>query len=126
MPRIWSFESALNTTISSTRLRNSGRNRRLSSPIARLLISLSESWPDPAPKPIVPGLAISRAPTLDVMMMTVLEKSTLRPWPSVSLPSSRIWSSRLKTSGWAFSISSKSTTEYGRRRTALVSSPPSS
>ena len=44
------------------------------------------------------------------MMMTVFLKSTVRPWPSVSRPSSRIWSSTLKTSGCAFSISSKSTT----------------
>ena len=32
----------------------------------------------------------------------------------------------LKTSGWAFSTSSRSTTLYGRRRTASVSWPPSS
>ncbi len=59
-------------------------------------------------------------------MMTVLRKSTVRPCASVSRPSSRICSSVLKTSGCAFSISSKSTTEYGLRRTASVSWPPSS
>ncbi len=59
-------------------------------------------------------------------MTTVFRKSTVRPWPSVRRPSSRSWSSTLKTSPCAFSISSKSTTEYGRRRTASVSWPPSS
>src|SRR3990172_3839855 len=34
----------------------------------------------------------------DVMMTTVFLKSTVRPCPSVSLPSSRSWSSTLKTS----------------------------
>ena len=60
------------------------------------------------------------------MMMTVFRKSTTRPWLSVSRPSSRICSRRLKTSGCAFSISSKRMTLYGRRRTASVSWPPSS
>ena len=46
-------------------------------------------------------------------MSTVFLKSTVRPWPSVSRPSSRICSSTLKTSGCAFSISSKSTTAVG-------------
>ncbi len=59
-------------------------------------------------------------------MMTVFLKSTDRPCESVSRPSSRIWSRMLKTSGWAFSISSNSTTEKGLRRTASVSWPPSS
>ena len=44
------------------------------------------------------------------MMMTVFLKSTTRPWASVRRPSSRICSSELKMSGWAFSISSNSTT----------------
>ena len=69
---------------------------------------------------------IEAAPTLEVMMMIVLRKSILRPSESVMVPSSRIWSSRFITSGWAFSTSSKSTTEYGRRRTASESWPPSS
>ena len=50
-------------------------------------------------------------------MMIVLRKSILRASESVILPSSRIWRSRCITSGCAFSISSKSTTLYGRRRT---------
>jgi len=35
---------------------------------------------------------------------------TTRPWPSVSRPASRTWSRMWKTSGWAFSTSSKRTT----------------
>ena len=53
------------------------------------------------------------APTLEVMMRTTFLKSTVRPCASVSCPSSSIWRSILKTSGWAFSISSKRTTLYG-------------
>ena len=60
------------------------------------------------------------------MMITVFLKSTTRPWPSVSRPSSSTCSSVLKMSGWAFSTSSKSTTENGLRRTFSVSWPPSS
>ena len=47
------------------------------------------------------------------MISTVFLKSTVRPWPSVSRPSSSTWSRMLNTSGWAFSISSSSITEYG-------------
>ena len=62
----------------------------------------------------------------EVMMMTVFVKSTVRPLPSVRRPSSMICSRMLNTSGCAFSISSNSTTAYGRRRTCSVSCPPSS
>ena len=55
--------------------------------------------------------AISWLPRFEVMMMTVLRKSTVRPWPSVRRPSSRTWSRTLKTSRCAFSISSSRTTE---------------
>ena len=65
-------------------------------------------------------------PRFEVMMITVFLKSTLRPLPSVSRPSSMICSRILNTSGCAFSISSKSTTAYGCRRTCSVSCPPSS
>ena len=51
-------------------------------------------------------LQIVAAPMFEVMITIVLRKSTLRPWASVSFPSSRIWRRMLKTSGWAFSISS--------------------
>ena len=116
-----------NTTISSTRLMNSGRNKRLSSPIARPRISSAVRPVSPVvPKPTLESCAISRAPTLLVMMTTVLRKSTVLPWLSVRRPSSSTCSKILKISGCAFSISSNSTTEYGLRRTALVSWPPSS
>ena len=60
------------------------------------------------------------------MMMIVFLKSTRLPRESVMKPSSRIWSNILKTSGWAFSISSSRTTEYGFLLTFSVSCPPSS
>ena len=50
----------------------------------------------------------------------------IRPCPSVKRPSSNICSSMFITSPFAFSNSSKSTTEYGRRLTFSVSCPPSS
>ena len=77
----------------------------------------------PAVKPI-PRRALP-APRFDVITTTVLVKSTVRPSPSVSRPSSISWSRTFQTSGCAFSISSSSTTEYGRRRTGSVSWPPS-
>ena len=46
----------------------------------------------------------------DQGLRIVLRKETVRPWASVRRPSSRIWSIMLKTSGWAFSISSNRTT----------------
>src|SRR4030067_482350 len=48
---------------------------------------------------------------LAVRMITVFLKSTVLPWASVNLPSSKICKSTLKTSGCAFSISSKRITE---------------
>ena len=77
------------------------------------------------------GLKVASAPSrppgmFEVMISTVFLKSTVRPWPSVRRPSSITCSSTLKTSVCAFSISSSRTTEYGRRRTASVSWPPSS
>ena len=109
---ICSSVSDLNTMISSMRLRNSGRNSFFISDMTRDLISLSDRpLPSLAEKPSVVVCAMSRAPTFDVMMMTVLRKSTVRPWASVRRPSSRICRRMLNTSGCAFSISSKSTTE---------------
>ena len=49
----------------------------------------------------------------EVMIRTVFRKSTVRPWPSVSRPSSSTWRKTSKTSPCAFSISSRRTTEYG-------------
>src|SRR5947199_341177 len=66
--------------------------------------------------PPVPASIRYCEPMFDVMISTALRKSTVRPCESVRRPSSRICSSTLKTSGCAFSISSNSTTEYGRRR----------
>src|SRR3954463_4012767 len=53
----------------------------------------------------------------EVMITIACLKSTVRPCESVNRPSSRICRRMLKTSGWAFSISSSSSTEYGFRRT---------
>ena len=50
-------------------------------------------------------------PALEVMTITVFSKLTLRPWASVTRPSSKICSRMFSTSGWAFSISSNSSTE---------------
>ena len=62
-------------------------------------------------KPSDTFFEIDADPMFDVMITITFRKSTLRPCESVSFPSSRIWSRMLKTSGWAFSISSKRTTE---------------
>ena len=82
MPAMSSSDRDRKRTISSMRLRNSGLKKSLGSP-----------------------------GRFDVMMSTLLVKSTVLPCPSVSLPSSSTCSSTLKTSGCAFSISSSSTTE---------------
>ena len=60
-------------------------------------------------------------PMLEVRMIMVFLKSTVRPWESVIRPSSSTCNSTLNTSGCAFSTSSKRTTLYGLRRTASVS-----
>ena len=56
-------------------------------------------------------LPMKLVPRFDVMMRMVFLKSTTCPTESDSRPSSSTWSSMLNTSGWAFSISSNSTTE---------------
>src|SRR3954452_13116969 len=115
----WVVSSCWNTTISSIRLRNSGRNascrRRITWSRRSALAASAVLLPNPS-GPRRPTM--SSDPRLLVMMITVLRKSTVRPCESVSRPSSSTCNRVLKTSGWAFSISSKSTTEYGRRRTA--------
>ena len=50
------------------------------------------------------------APRFEVMMISVFLKSTVRPCPSVSRPSSSTCRRTLNTSGCAFSISSNNTT----------------
>ena len=116
MPCRVSSLSGLKVMTSSTRPKNSGRRNWLSA--LRLFSSFRSSS-----LRLKPRLAVvwSLLPALEVMQMTVLEKSTVRPWASLILPSSRICSRIFITSGWAFSISSNSTTLYGRRRTFSVS-----
>src|SRR5947208_3310603 len=72
---------------------------------------LNSSWfsvldcvanPTPAPKSFN-----WRTPIFDVMMIIVFLKSTLRPKPSVSCPSSSTCNNILYISGCAFSISSR-------------------
>src|SRR3954464_15257776 len=67
---------------------------------------------------------MSRVPRFVVRIRIVFLKSTIRPCVSVSRPSSSTCSSVLNTSACAFSISSKSTTEYGFRRPPPGSAPP--
>jgi len=62
-------------------------------------------------KPMRPFFSMKRAPMLEVMITMAFLKSMVLPRPSVRCPSSKTWRSTLKTSGWAFSISSRSTTE---------------
>ena len=81
MSTIWarsSVESASNTTMSSSRLRNSGLkcSRTTAITASRLSSSVSRS----------PTSAVE--PRLDVSTRITLRKSTVRPWPSVSRPSS--------------------------------------
>mmetsp|Transcript_3085 Transcript_3085/g.8868 ORF Transcript_3085/g.8868 Transcript_3085/m.8868 type:complete len:554 (-) Transcript_3085:1034-2695(-) len=123
MVRSCALRSGRKMTSSSSRLRNSGRKRDRSSSSTRSRTSASSR------SPATRSTSASRtacAPTLEVRMMIVFLKLTVRPCPSVMRPSSRTCSSTLKTSGCALSTSSKSTTEYGLRRTASASWPPSS
>ena len=105
--RISSRESLWKTITSSMRLRNSGRKTFFSSPMIRSFMSFSEApvSSSETAKPKETLRAMSLAPMFEVMITIVLRKSTVpslrRPWLS-----SRIWSRMLKTSGWAFSISS--------------------
>ena len=59
------------------------------------------------------GAGRGRPGMFEVMISTALRKSTVRPWPSVRRPSSITCSRMLKTSVWAFSISSSRTTRTG-------------
>ncbi|MNP04592.1 hypothetical protein D3C76_965110 [compost metagenome] len=110
MPAICSRASGSNTTTSSIRLMNSGRKCTFTASITAARCasrSPTSSW-------------ICAEPRLEVITTTVLRKSTVRPWLSVRRPSSSTCRRMLNTSGWAFSTSSISTTEYGLRRTASV------
>ena len=95
-----SVASEWNTTMSSSRLRNSGLKWRCTTDSTASLRCRSSSVRS----------AIACEPRFEVRIRIVLRKSTVRPWPSVSRPSSSTCSSTSKTSGWAFSTSSSSTT----------------
>mmetsp|Transcript_8800 Transcript_8800/g.29333 ORF Transcript_8800/g.29333 Transcript_8800/m.29333 type:complete len:220 (-) Transcript_8800:913-1572(-) len=111
-----------NTMYSSTLLTNSGLKWPLTASItrSRLWFFWWSSLSPPRPS------NTNWLPMLLVMMMMQFLKETSRPCESVTRPSSRTCSKTLNTSACAFSVSSKSTTLYGRRRTASVSCPPSS
>eukprot|EP00955_Chlamydomonas_euryale_P106384 365702-Chlamydomonas_euryale.AAC.14 len=109
MPPSWAALRGSNTTMSSSRLRNSGRKkvRTADSTWARAAARAagSSALPDAA------SASSASLPRFDVMMTIVLAKFTVRPLASVTRPSSRMDSSTLKTSACAFSTSSNSSTE---------------
>ena len=105
-----SEDSGRKTTISSILPMSSGRSAPFTAAIVLSSALLSRSAPS-LPNPSREERTPAPEPRLEVKMTTVFLKSTVRPRPSVSLPSSSTWSSRSNTSGCAFSISSKSTTE---------------
>ena len=87
---ISSFVNELNTTTSSTLFKNSGENVLFNAfSITDLLFSsvcstrVAVANPTPSPKSFN-----WRAPILEVMMINVFLKFTLRPRPSVKIPSS--------------------------------------
>ena len=112
--------NGVNKIVSSIRFKNSGlkcpRNK---------FITCSFTASGIVPSPVTPSKR-SCEPMLLVIIKTVFLKSTTRPLESVKRPSSNTCSKILKTSGWAFSISSNKTMVYGLRRTASVNWPPSS
>ena len=115
--------------ISSIRFRNSGRNASRSRGMIRSRSGSSlgdGTLPEPLSVKPSGRRPIVSEPRLLVMITTVFLKSTVRPCPSVSRPSSSTCSRMLNTSACAFSISSSSSTAYGVRRTASVSCPASS
>ena len=113
--------------ISSIRFKNSGEkaffNAFWTTPLAYSLFPSIFWEPKPIPRPKSFNW---RLPILEVMITIVFLKSTFRPRLSVNCPSSNNCNRMLNTSGWAFSISSSNTTEYGLRRTFSVNCPPSS
>jgi len=119
MRSISGWVSGMNSTMSSTRLRNSGRKCRRNSPITSSRPSGLIS-PEAVTPPAVGGADVRRhddhgVAEVDGAALRVGEPAVVEHCSSV-----------LNTSACAFSISSKSTTEYGLRRTASVSWPPSS
>ena len=85
--------SASNVTTSSIRFRNSGRKACLAA--SRIASPAEPGAPAVKPSP----RRASPAPRFDVITTTVLVKSTVRPSPSVSRPSSISCSSTFQTSG---------------------------
>ncbi len=102
MPSMFARLSRSNSTISSSRFRNSGRKCARTAAI---------TW-SRASSASTPSGSIDSAwlPRFEVRMISVFLKSTTRPCPSVSRPSSSTCSSTLNTSGCAFSTSSNSST----------------
>ena len=101
--------SGKNMMVSSIRLRNSGRMVCFSMSITFWRVS-SKTSSRLASLRLAHCCWMYCEPRLDVMMMMVFLKFTVRPLLSVSLPSSSTCSRILNTSGCAFSISSKRTT----------------
>ena len=112
------LSSALNSTISSSLFKNSGLKYW-----PKLFLNCSW-WLFSAAKPTLASLI--PWPALEVIMMMVSLKETVRPCESVKRPSSRICKNRWSTSGWAFSISSNKIKLYGLWRTLSVNWPASS
>ncbi len=111
-----SRESGEKCTMRSMRLKSSGgKNSRT----ARSESSATER----ASCSPMPTAAFCRAPRLLVITMTVWVKSAVSPEASVSRPSSKVCSSRLSRAGWAFSISSSSTSVKGCSRIRRVRRP---
>ncbi|SKF62309.1 Uncharacterised protein [Mycobacteroides abscessus subsp. abscessus] len=76
-------------TMSSSRFRNSGRKAWRTTPITELFFASGD----------MVGSARNCEPRLLVMIRIVLRKSTVRPWPSVSRPSSSTCNRMLNRSG---------------------------
>ena len=107
------LSSCLKKTCASILLMNSGGNTFLTA-FSRIILRLTDKSFPPVVNPTpLPYSSISRLPTLEVIMRIVFLKLTVLPVLSVSLPSSSTCNRRLNMSGWAFSISSSNTTEYG-------------
>ena len=122
-----SFLSSLwKITISSILFMNSGFNSFFNSFITDFFISIYCNSSSLFENPNFLFSTISLAPMFDVIMIIEFLKLTFLPWLSVKIPSSKIWSNKFKTSGCAFSISSKSITEYGFNLTFSVNSFESS
>ena len=94
--------------ISSKRLRNSGLNSPL-----EMRRSMNSSLKSSMRAPVVMRSRISVAPALEVAMMIQSRKLISRFFSSRRIPSSSTCNRVVSTDEWAFSISSKSTTEKG-------------